>query len=353
MLIKLRFVLVAIGALAFSRKRWIGIALLVVPLVVMLIVSGSATSVHRLGELAPGKPIDYARGFCGLIADGMAGIAFQAPFYLFALVALTRWRETPRGFRLGILASSLYLLLLVPRSEWFGGWSPPLRYIVFLMPVLALGAASIWERIPRGAIAAAAAWTIGLVIYGVAYPWRLFHIANGENFIGEWLSSQYHADFSRVFPSFIRVNDAAWIGFAAIVVIVFAMRWQSGPIAAAGVALLIAFAFNTALTPARDVEFEDAHVIHDGGKLSPEYYAVQRFLYRGGWILEAPQSLSFQAYRLEATTGIGATFELAGHTYTLAPSNAYQTLRVEIPATGRVTLRCLSGAVDLDRMNHE
>ena len=54
--------------------------------------------------------------------------------------------------------------------EWFGGWAPPLRYIVFLMPVLALGAASVWDRVSRGAIALVAAWTIGLVVHGLAFP---------------------------------------------------------------------------------------------------------------------------------------------------------------------------------------
>ena len=56
----------------------------------------------------------------------------------------------PDGFRLGMSASLLYILYLIPRSEWHGGWSPPLRYIVVLMPILALGAAVMWERVGAG-----------------------------------------------------------------------------------------------------------------------------------------------------------------------------------------------------------
>src|SRR6185436_8345982 len=126
------------------------------------------------------------------------------PFYLIGLFALTRWRSMPRGFRNGMLASLLYIVYLLPRMEWFGGWAPPLHYLVFVMPVLALGAAAVWDRVSPGAIALIAAWTAGLVIHGLAYPWRLCHIANGENPIGEWLSTLYHVDFSRLFPSFIR-----------------------------------------------------------------------------------------------------------------------------------------------------
>src|SRR5450631_1771898 len=115
----------------------------------------------------------------------------------------------PGGFRSGVVASLLYILSLVPRAEWHGGWAPPLRYVVVFMPVFALGAASVWRRINGGVIALIAIWTAGLVAHGVAFPYRLFHIANGENEIGEGLSRAYRTDFSRLFPSFIRLNEAA------------------------------------------------------------------------------------------------------------------------------------------------
>ncbi|HYI11304.1 MAG TPA: hypothetical protein VEK57_19775 [Thermoanaerobaculia bacterium] len=362
-LLKLRFVLVAIGVVATmlagrrASRRTIALAIAVVaaPLFVMWLVSGSPTSVHTWREILPGEPRRYAIGFFGLLADGMSGIAFRAPFYLLGLFALTQWKATPRGFRAGMLASLLYILYLLPRMEWFGGWAPPLRYLVFLMPVLALGAASVWDRISRGAIALISAWTVGLVIHGIAYPWRLFHISNGENPIGEWLSHAYRADFSRLFPSFIRENSAAWIGAAVVVLIVLAgvRRWKLD-LAIPLASLALAAGFSYARQPASHVEFEDAHVVREGGELYPQVYQVMRVAYRGGYVLETGESLSFLAgagtWRLEAITGLGATFELAGHAYTIAPDERYQAVRVTIPESGRVTLRCLSGAVNLDRM---
>lgn len=361
-LLKLRFVLVAIMLLIrraeARRSTWVFAAIVGVPLFVMWAISGSATSVHSWRELIPGPPDRYAIGFFGLLADGMSGIAFRAPFYLFGLFALTQWKKTPHGFRLGMIASSLYILYLLPRMEWFGGWAPPLRYLVFLMPVLALGAASVWDRLSRGAIALVSAATIALVVHAIAYPWRLFHIANGENPVGEWLSHVHRADFSRFFPSFIRLNDAAWIGAAVVVVLIVAgvRRWKIDltiPIAS----LAIAAGFVYAEKPASHIEFEDAHVVREGGDLYPELYQVIRVAYRGGWVLEAGESLSFLAragtYRLDAITGLGATFELAGFAYRIEPDERYQTIRVTIPRDGRVTLRCLSGAVNLDRMDRE
>ena len=373
-LLKLRFVLVGIGCLGV---RWLGHRLgiarsaapprtkaaasaaallyLAVPFAVIWAITGSVTNVHSWREIIPS--FTHARGFFGLIADGMSGIVFQAPFYLIGLFAITRWRSMPRGFRMGVLASLLYLFYLLPRPEWFGGWSPPLRYIVFLMPVLALGAAAVWERVSRGAIAIIAVWTAGLVIHGLTYPWRLFHEANGENAIGEWLSRLHQSDFSRIFPSFVRVNTAAWVGAVAAIVLIVAMRRYAFDLTIPLVSLAIATGFLFAKQPGVRVDFEDAHVIHQGGDIYPPVHTVMRTAYRGGWVVEAGDMLSFLArdgaWTLHYITGPGALIEVAGRAYELPPAERYATVRVHVPRSGRIALRCVSGAVNLDRLEYE
>ncbi|HVE73156.1 MAG TPA: hypothetical protein VNI54_17445 [Thermoanaerobaculia bacterium] len=356
-LLKLRFVLVAAGVVV---RRKIAIPILILPLLVIWFITGDADNVHTWRELIPMNPMRYLVGLGGLLADGMSGIAFQAPFYLFALYAILRRKKTPHGFRAGLLASLLYLFYLVPRGEWFGGWAPPLRYIVFLMPVLALGIASVWKEISRGAIALVAAWSAGLVIYGLTYPWRLFHEFTGENAIGEWLSQTYESDFSRLFPSFIRLNEAAWWGVGAIVVVACgaAVIGRIGPIGPIGpiavFALALALAFNAGTRPARVVEFEDTHVRRISGRIYPNPYTLMRATYRQGWVLDAGQEISFLAkagtHDLDFITGLGGAFELAGRTYTVRPDVRYQRIAVTIPSDGRLTLRCLTGGINLDRM---
>jgi hypothetical protein len=371
-LLKLRFILVTIGAVAalvaerVAAKRAsneriglradlrivFALAIILVPLALMWIVTGSATSVHSWGEVLPAPGMRYVTGFCGLLADGMSGIPFQAPFYLFGLYAISRWRPAPRGFRLGMLAGALYVLYLLPRPEWYGGWAPPLRYLVFLMPVLALGAAAVWDRIAPGAIALVSACTIALAIHGLAYPWRLFHEATGENAVGEWLSAQHHADFSRLFPSFIRMNAAAWIGVILVLVVIVLRPRFDFSVALFSVAIGATYTF--ALQPASRVELEDAHVINNGGELYPPPYTILRQSLRGGRILESGDSLSFLAaggvWHLDAITGLGATLEIEGQTIHVAPDPRYQTFRVTLPHSGRVTLQCVSGAINVDRM---
>jgi hypothetical protein len=362
-LLKLRFVLVGVVLALRSRYKWL-IVVAAVPLLIVWRISGSATNVHSWRELLPVTPLAYFQGLFGLILDGMGGVAFQAPFYLLGIFAIARWRTMPAAFRLGMTAASLYVLQLIPRSEWYGGWSPPLRYITFLMPILALGAAVLLERSAsaRTWLAPIAIATAALTAYGVAYPWRLFHLANGENPAGETLSTIAHSDFSRLFPSFIRLNHAAVIGSVVFVVLFLVVAFARFELPAALVAPLLAGLLALFFVYGRKagsrIDFEDAHVVHEGGRLYPDQWAVARFYYRGGWEIAAGDALTFNAargaYTLHYSAPADATIELAGHAYLLpGTNNQPRTLRVEIPHKARVVLRCLAGAANLDNMERE
>ena len=352
-LLKLRFVLVvvplAIRALKTRRQMIVAAVLIVIAL-----VAGS----HRLRELVPESARAYPIGLFGLALDGAAGIAFQAPLYLFGLIALARWRSMPEGFRLGMASAALYVLALVPRSEWHGGWSPPLRYVVFLVPFLALGAAAIYERIAPAPLAIVSVWTVGLVIHGAAFPWRLFHIANGENVSGEWLSKAYHTDFSRLFPSFIRPNIAALV--ASLLLIVAVIIFRTGRfVRPAAVAIAIVLFAAAGTRPGSRIDFEDAHVIHKGGELFPTEYQVARFVFHGGWIVRPGEWMSFLAKagpaRLRYVSEGGATIQIGARAFVLPPTapNTYNVVPVVVDRQGRVDLRCLAGTVNLDWMRHD
>jgi hypothetical protein len=460
-LLKIRFGLLAvvllIRVLRTKRQLAIAAAVIAVPLVIAWLISGNAMNTHSIRELLPSGVIFYWLGLFGLTLDGAAGIVFQAPLYALAILALPRWRSMPDAFRLGMSASLLYILYLIPRSEWHGGWSPPLRYIVVLMPILALGAAAIWERIGAGTRAVMAIWTLMLVIHGAAFPWRLFHLATGENFIGESLSTIWRSDFSRLMPSFIRPNLAAVVGSIALVItmlitVILSHRSREtrsegtpnpggpglaeceensddvtlaregapdnpAPRSARGrdattdprprrrplqdlaprehfvvtasaatnladarspraergaglssappraptpllfAALLLA-AFTFGRRPADRIEFEDAHVTHNGGEMFPAEWTVARFLYQGGWIVRRGDSLSFLAKAGRSTvryqSQTGATFEVGGHAFVFPPTGSnYGYLPVNLATTGRTTLRCIDGNANLDWMRHE
>jgi hypothetical protein len=363
-LLKLRFGLLAVvllGVVVWRRRSraLIAATLAFIPIAIVFAISGRALNVHSWRELIPFAPRHYANGFFGLLVDGTGGFLFQAPFYLLGIFALTRWKSTPAGFRLGCAAALPYIISLIPRSEWHGGWSPPLRYVVVFTPLLALGAATMWKR-AQSFIPVATLWSIGLTIHGLVFPWRLFHIQNGENAMGEWLSTLYHADFSRLFPSFVRLNDAAVIASVAIVIAFIAFRFVRVPaqLVAPIVAIAVAFGFHAALQPAKTIELEDAHVIHDGGELYPHEYTVARFLYRGGWLLHAGESVSFLARAGRSTLyyacATNIIIDVNGRRHVLPPTGvAFHPAPIDIANSGRVRLSVIDGVVDLDRLDHE
>lgn len=360
-LLKLRFGLIAILLLiaAVGRRRPRRRDLAIIAAIVIAIATIALFSVHSWRELLPLAPSRYATGFFGLLLDGAAGLLFQAPFYLLGIFALTHWKDAPPAFRLGCFAALPYIISLIPRSEWHGGWSPPLRYVVVFMPLLLLGAAAFVER-AQPFLAPAAIWSIGLVVHGLMFPWKLFHIENGENNLGEWLSTLYRSDFSRLFPSFVRVNYAALIASTALVIVFVLLRFVRvpSPLIAPLIAVALVLAFQAGRKPGITIEFEDAHVIHNGGELYPEVYRVARFLYRGGWILHEGDSVSFLARggrsTLQYACATPVTLDVGGNVITVPPTGVrFSSVPIDLPRGGRTTIRCLTGTVDLDRMDHE
>jgi hypothetical protein len=356
-LLKVRFGLIAIVLLARAWRLTLRRALVAAAIAILLAIAFAYTA-HTAAELRPGPPYFYLLGITGLALDGAAGIAFQAPLYLLALIALARWRSMPPGFRLGMSASLLYLIYLFPRAEWHGGWSPPLRYVVVFFPILALGVAALWERVAAGPKLVLAACTAGLSIHGLAYPYRLFHIADGQNPVGEWLGEQFHSDFSRLIPSTIRPNLAALAGGIALVILLIVFR-TGRTFTPAVAAVLIVLFVRFGRMPGDTIQFEDTFVMHNGGELYPREYQPQRFLFTGGWIVRPGDSLQFPARggrsRIRYQSARGATIQVASHAYVLPPTRGaeYGMIDVDIAAAGRVDLRCLAGAANLDRMDHE
>jgi hypothetical protein len=418
LLLKIRFGLIAvvllIRVLRTRRQFAIAAAVVAVPLVIAFLISGNAMNTHSIRELLPSGAIFYWLGLFGLILDGAAGIVFQAPLYALAILALPRWRLMPDGFRLGMSASVLYVLYLIPRSEWHGGWSPPLRYIVVLMPILVLGAAVMWERTGAGTRALIALWTLMLVVHGAAFPWRLFHLATGENFIGESLSTIWQSDFSRLMPSFIRPNMAAVVGSVLLVMTMVTTvilsrrsresrsdgtaqdgrrtpslkpgraaafheastqgvlrpssatapsatslrRLRMTAISPLVFAALLLAAFTYGRRPGNLIQFEDASVVHNGGEIFPAEWTVARFLYQGGWIVRRGDSMSFLANAGRSTvryqSRTGATIEVSGHAYVFPPTGAnYGYVPINLAKTDRAELRCIDGSANLDWMRHE
>lgn len=374
-LLKLRFAFISVALVAGwmllyreSRKKALVVfALLAIPAAAVLALYPQIIALRMFDPDHVFTIRNYLQGIAGMLVDGQAGLLFQAPLWLLGLAAALRWRELGASTKLGLIAAAPYLLLLFPRAEWHGGWSPPLRYVVVFLPLFALLAAYAIERITsRGALVAAAIWSAGLTIHGLAFPTALFQIATGESAWGRWLSGAWGADASRLVPSTIRPNVAAVV---VIVVLSALAAWSlarrsriaawrpSSAFVAAVLALVLTTGFAVARRPGGRVELEDAHVRHDGGALHPEEWTVARFRFRGGWSFGEGASASFLFAGGPSTLWYSAqapaAIEIGGRRVELAPTGAsFSSVAIDLPrAPGRYTLRCVKGDPVVDRID--
>ena len=195
------------------------------------------------------------------------------------------------------------LLALAPRLEWYGGWSPPFRYPLVLLPLLALWTIPVWrERHRPGlrlAITFLGAATFVLMVSWVALPGWTYNFADGRTLWLDHLAQRTGLDLVRWLPSTVRPRAAAWVwpllSFLALPLLLWRPTghwrrfWNRRFAEGLGIAaLLVALPVAAQLVshwPSSVVELEDPWVAHVRGAPFPHTWKMQRVGYRGGWRL--------------------------------------------------------------------
>ena len=314
-LLKLRFALVAVPlAVLAVREIWKdrgsgvrgaavvagGLAAVLGGLLLVNYLSfGKALKINRLADfkIVPGSVADFARGALGPFYDAAFGLFACAPVWLLLLPAL--WLLVSRRERLaGDLAifALPYLAAVATRFEWYGGWSPPFRYPLVLLPLFALALVPLLDRRHRPGLAAllAALGAVSLILalVWVVIPGWTYHFADGRTHLLDEASLRLGADAARFFPSFVRPRLATWIWpVASLLLVPLALagrrrRFHAGSWGIA--ALLTALALGTVLAtewPSRVIEIEDPQVAKGRGHPFPGTWVVERPRYRSGWVL--------------------------------------------------------------------
>ncbi len=352
-LLKLRFLALALplGALAVARLRGSGryrqhrreLLLLAAAMLFALGLwnlarYGNPLRMYGGSDLAIfAVPLsDHLRGDFGLFFDVAFGLFALAPIWLLLLPALVAAvanhpPEEPRRLpappaplaltapiaELGALVP--YILLIGMRREWYGGWSPPFRYGVVLLPAFALLMPMLFgTRRParglRALCAALAALTSAIALLYLVHPAWAYSLANGSSRLLDELSHELPVDLVRLLPSMVRPRPATWLVPLLLALAVTApLLWRRGgggsrhlqaaqrrrrvvwPLAA--LCLLLAWSgllFAAARLPTSRIEFEDAWVSHRGGALFPERWTVDRSRFDGGWALRRNAEVTAQ-----------------------------------------------------------
>ena len=269
---------------------------------------GNPLRMHSVAELTLlDLPLErFARGGVGLFFDVAFGLFAAAPLWLVIVPGCVRMVRRRAPAALALAAFLPYFVLVASRHEWYGGWSPPFRYGLVALPLLASAAAWAFARPPGGAgrvlvalLAAATALRAAVVL---AVPGWSFSLADGR---AAWLdvaTSRFGADVARFLPSAVRPRPATWIvpalAVAAVLLVLGRARGRRHAVAGAGVALLLAGAAVLLVAahrvPTAVAQIEDPWVRKSGGEVWPGRWTMDRTRYRGGWLLPAGAQASFR-----------------------------------------------------------
>lgn len=316
-LLKLRFGLVALSLLGLAgwrsrpgRRTLVALfgslaALAVVVLGLNQLRFGHPLKINRWSELALGVhgPGEFLRGAVGTFYDSAFGLFAYAPLWLLLLPALVMAVRKRMPLLVDVVVIALpYSLVFWPRIEWFGGWSPPFRYPLVYLPLLALMLIPLLERRSRGLRVwggALAVVTLILTLFWIVLPAWTYNLADGRSDLLDHLSQRFGADVARFFPSSVRLRAATWLWpLASLLVVPLVLggkkrrRLGSGASEAlcAGVVVLAVVAclplVSTEL-PTRVVEVEDTHHTLRSTVLYPEAWEIERARYQSGRLLRS------------------------------------------------------------------
>ncbi|HEY0512316.1 MAG TPA: hypothetical protein VGH73_10450 [Thermoanaerobaculia bacterium] len=275
------------------------------------IVYSNPLKIHSWQEVDPYSygPSSYLLGFSGLFFDAAFGLFGCAPVWLLLLPAVLLLAVRRDRLLLDMAILSLpYLVIVVPRLEWYGGWSPPFRYLLIAMPLLGVALAPLLAsgRGRAGAqalLGGLAALTLALMLVWLVVPGWTYDFADGRTYALDALSGRLGLDVARFFPSSVRPRTATWAWPLLSLSIVSLLWWlpegksrrPRGAAALAGVALVLAAAAllpsAAARVPTRVIELEDPQVRKSGGHLHPDRWVIERTRYRGGWVLRVDERL--------------------------------------------------------------
>ncbi len=261
---------------------------------------------RRLHHLVPSDPAMAARVVGGLAFDPAGGLLFSAPLWLVALTGVVAlWRRGGPGERTLLLGCGLTVAALLHSLEWYGGGSPPARYLVPMLPAVALAGGMILRQPKRWRAAAEVLLLPSLAVWWVLVtrPHLSLNPGDGGWWAADALARSYLVDTAWLLPSFLVTRTATWVVPLVVLVVVLlvwtATRWKplvARRVAAAGTAVWLLGAAGLVaaieLRTDRVVEAESPQVRRHGGEPHPAEGTFSRFTHRRGWMLRDGQAVT-------------------------------------------------------------
>jgi hypothetical protein len=222
--VKMAAAAAALGLLALGRLRgrarlaFAGVAALGAALYAFFFlgVYGLASPMALYGGTAPGvgerRPL---LALAGLLLDRSFGLLPYAPLFLLALAGLPRLLSRARADVAvqGLLATGLAVLApVLAWRMWWGGQCPPARFLVPLVPLLAVAAGALVSGAPARGLGRwrwpLAGLSLALTLFMAADPGRLLMLNRGDRQTRVWTALSGPVDVGAFLPSLVAAEAA-------------------------------------------------------------------------------------------------------------------------------------------------
>lgn len=172
-------------------------------------IFGTASPLAIYGGLPVDQRGSPLRALAGLLLDRSYGLLWHAPLFLVALAGLpAAWRR--RLWPHALLAVAVLVPVLWWRM-WWGGQCPPARFLVALVPLLAVGAGLRAD--PASPLRGVARWRFllaalgfAVVVFAAARPGELLLLNRGDRPTRLWAALSADTDVGRYLPSLVTAS---------------------------------------------------------------------------------------------------------------------------------------------------
>ena len=262
-------------------------------------------------------------GLQGLALDQEFGLLVYAPVFALALPgALGLLRSRSRMGLAAIAAVGVVVLSAGSWHMWRGGWNPPARFLVPVVPCLALCSASSLRRGLGSAPALLVGWTLFTGLTGAAQP-RLVH-RDRDGTAPLFRSEAGAEEWTRLLPGYVLSEPDrhrlawVWCGVLALAALAGGRgRPKATGLAAASLVLLAAAGAAAALSDARTLGRDAVRVVGRPALLVPGWTRVSKA--EGCWLSrDLEWGPAYQPHRHPAGVTLGGRLSLPPGRYELA-----------------------------------
>ena len=173
--------------------------------------------------------VNAINGLLGLLFDQEFGLLIYSPIFIFAILGLSKLYRNRKDIFYFIIINSLGIYFVSGFYEhWHGGWCPPSRYLIPVIPLISILLFSVIQNYKSNIFK----WVFRLILcYNLLSslilwykPMLLWNYGDGSSRLFEYYSNFFKLNLSKCFPSFIKPDISSyllllfWVGLAGLLI---------------------------------------------------------------------------------------------------------------------------------------